>query len=243
MDSTNSSVVTSKSVPPLTFTYTPAKLSSEVKQIEESSLANLPVGLDSNQYKWIDLDEDGVPGILTQQSGSWYYKQNLGGGRFAPQELILARPSMSDLQDEHQEITDLVGDGRSYLVRYTHGISGFQELYEDGKWGPFSAFLSSPNIDWDDSNHRFIDLDGDGRADILLSQDQAFLWFRSLGRLGYAQAEIVFKGADEEKAPALLFSDPSQTVYIADMTGDGLGDLVRIRNGEICYWPNKGYGT
>ena len=24
--------------------------------------------------------------------------------------------------------------------------------------------------------------------------------------------------------------------------GDGLTDLVRIRNGEVCYWPNLGYG-
>ena len=26
------------------------------------------------------------------------------------------------------------------------------------------------------------------------------------------------------------------------MNGDGLADLVRIRNGEVCYWPNLGYG-
>jgi Insecticide toxin TcdB middle/N-terminal region len=26
------------------------------------------------------------------------------------------------------------------------------------------------------------------------------------------------------------------------MSGDGLTDLVRIRNGEVCYWPNLGYG-
>src|SRR6185369_5565892 len=28
----------------------------------------------------------------------------------------------------------------------------------------------------------------------------------------------------------------------ADLSGDGLTDLVRIRNGEVCYWPNLGYG-
>ena len=26
------------------------------------------------------------------------------------------------------------------------------------------------------------------------------------------------------------------------MSGDGLSDIVRIRNGEVCYWPNVGYG-
>ncbi len=26
------------------------------------------------------------------------------------------------------------------------------------------------------------------------------------------------------------------------MSGDGLADLIRIRNGEVCYWPSLGYG-
>ena len=36
--------------------------------------------------------------------------------------------------------------------------------------------------------------------------------------------------------------DNTETIHLADMNGDGLSDLVRIRNGEICYWPNLGYG-
>lgn len=47
---------------------------------------------------------------------------------------------------------------------------------------------------------------------------------------------------DEEKGPAILFSDRSQSIFLADMNGDGLTDIVRIRNGEICYWGNLGYG-
>ncbi|HMB27395.1 MAG TPA: toxin TcdB middle/C-terminal domain-containing protein, partial [Blastocatellia bacterium] len=46
----------------------------------------------------------------------------------------------------------------------------------------------------------------------------------------------------EEKGPALVFADGEQSIYLADLSGDGLIDLVRIRNGEICYWPNLGYG-
>ena len=26
------------------------------------------------------------------------------------------------------------------------------------------------------------------------------------------------------------------------MSGGGMTDIVRIRNGEVCYWPNLGYG-
>ena len=50
------------------------------------------------------------------------------------------------------------------------------------------------------------------------------------------------KALDEEKGPKLVFADGTQSIFLADMSGDGLTDLVRIRNGEVCYWPNLGYG-
>ena len=39
-----------------------------------------------------------------------------------------------------------------------------------------------------------------------------------------------------------MVADPDQSVYLSDMTGDGLNDILRIRNGEVSYWPNLGYG-
>jgi hypothetical protein len=45
-----------------------------------------------------------------------------------------------------------------------------------------------------------------------------------------------------EKGPRVVFADGEQSIYLADLSGDGLTDLVRIRNGEVCYWPNLGYG-
>ncbi len=40
----------------------------------------------------------------------------------------------------------------------------------------------------------------------------------------------------------MVFADGTQSIYVADFSGDGLTDLVRIRNGAVCYWPNLGYG-
>ena len=40
----------------------------------------------------------------------------------------------------------------------------------------------------------------------------------------------------------IVFADAKQTIYLADMSGDGMTDILRIRNGEVCYWPNLGYG-
>ena len=39
-----------------------------------------------------------------------------------------------------------------------------------------------------------------------------------------------------------MLADGTESIHLADMSGDGLADLVRVRNGEICYWPNLGYG-
>ena len=49
-------------------------------------------------------------------------------------------------------------------------------------------------------------------------------------------------GWDEEKGPSVVLADGTQTIFTADMSGDGLTDIVRVRNGEACYWPNTGYG-
>ena len=36
----------------------------------------------ASNYQWVDLDGEGVSGILTEQAGAWFYKPNLGEGRF-----------------------------------------------------------------------------------------------------------------------------------------------------------------
>jgi hypothetical protein len=60
--------------------------------------------------------------------------------------------------------------------------------------------------------------------------------------VGFGPARRISKPWDEERGPAVVFADPEQTIYLADMSGDGPSDLVRIRNGSICYWPNLGFG-
>ena len=121
-------------------------------------------------------------------------------------------------------------------------MPGFYETDLRRRLAAFPAFRSHPNISWDDPDLRMVDLDGDGLADVLITGDDAFTWYPSLGYEGFGPAVRAFQPWAEEQGPRVVFADPEQTIYLADMSGDGLADLVRVRVGEVCYWPNTGFG-
>jgi hypothetical protein len=189
----------------------------------------------------VDLDGEGISGILTDQADAWFYKHNLGEGHFGPLEVVRQKPSLADLSGP-QQLIDLAGDGQLDLVTFGGPSPGFYERTEDESWETFRTFNYLPNLRWDDPNLRFVDLTGDGRADILITQDEVLTWYPSLSEDGFDEAGYVRKPYDEERGPRLVLADGTQSIYLADMCGDGLTALVRVRNGEVCYWPNLGYG-
>lgn len=242
-----------RSLPPVEFEYTQPLVHDVVREVDAESLENLPVGLDETTYRWTDLHGEGIPGILTEQGGAWFYKRNLspinkrvenGTSRveatFAPVELVATKPKLALASGAL--FMDLAGDGQPDLVMMEGPTPG---LYEhDGKegWQPFRPFTSRLNRDFGAPNLRLVDLDGDGHADVLITENEALVWHASLAEAGFGPARRVVQALDEEEGPRLVFADGIQSIYLADMCGDGLIDLVRIRNGEVCYWPNLGYG-
>ncbi|MFF1566872.1 SpvB/TcaC N-terminal domain-containing protein [Streptomyces sp. NPDC058293] len=242
-----------RSLPPVEFGYTEAVIQTELRELAGESLEGLPVGLSGTQYQWVDLDGEGLPGILTEQSDGWFYKRNLSPvnrtdqngnahveARFGALEAVTLRPALS--LAEGTQFLDLEGHGRPDVVRLGGPDSGFYERGDDGRWYPFTTFRTLPNLDWTDPNLRFVDLDGDGHADVLITEHDALAWHPSLAKNGFGPERRVSTPWDEERGPALVFADSEESIYLADMSGDGLTDLVRIRNGEVCYWPNLGYG-
>ncbi len=243
-----------KSLPPVEFTYSKATIQEQVHEVDAASLENLPQGLDSSRYQWVDLDGEGLSGILTEQGGAWFYKRNQSAvpvkdragkevtvARFAPLECVATIPSSANLSGG-QQLLDLAGNGQLDVVDFEGPTPGFYERTPGEEWETHQSFTSLPVIAWRDPNLKFIDLTGDGHADILITQDDALVWHPSRAEDGFGPAERVQQFIDEEQGPRLVFADGTQSIYLADMSGDGLTDLVRIRNGAVCYWPNLGYG-
>lgn len=245
-----------KSLPPVEFKYSEAIIEQKVRELDAESAENLPTGLDVLSYQWVDLDGDGLAGILSEQGNAWYYKRNLSPkttagdnhvsrptARFAPLETVALLPSIKGLSTGATQFLDLAGDGQPDLAQFDGPTPGFYEHVQEGEWTSHRAFTSLPNVSWSDPNLKFIDLTGDGHADILVAEESVFTWYPSLAEAGFDAGARVSQPLDDEKGPRLVFADGTQSIFMADLSGDGLTDIVRIRNGEVSYWPNLGYGS
>jgi RHS repeat-associated protein len=155
---------------------------------------------------------------------------------------------------------DLDADGIINLVHmpYKKTYSVFKP--EDGKWvgRAVTTTSGSAKIDFtaDARNTAIMDVNGDGLVDVVFSGATGMQTFFSLGQ--YPGGEDRFGNArrtgpttadiSDDPVTACLpwsavpvrFSDPD--VRVADMNGDGLPDLARVRSGQILYWPGRGNG-
>ncbi|MEM9472233.1 MAG: SpvB/TcaC N-terminal domain-containing protein, partial [Pseudomonadota bacterium] len=243
-------------LPPLDFEYSEAQIHENILDVDAGSLENLPEGLDGADYQWVDLDGEGLSGILSQQGSGWFYKRNLSPAnldmddtgqtfanvRLAPLEQMSSLPSLAAFDRGGQQLLDLAGDGRLDLVEFDGPTPGFFERRFDAGWNSFTPFSSLPVIDWSDPNLRFVDLTGDGHADILITEHEVLCWHPSQRESGFGPRQTVRQALNEVQGPRLLLADGTQSIHLADISGDGLTDIVRVRNGGVCYWPNLGYG-
>ncbi|MFE2283309.1 SpvB/TcaC N-terminal domain-containing protein [Streptomyces sp. NPDC059443] len=238
-----------RSMPPVEFGYTAPVVDPTVHDVDRDLLGEIPVGVDEARYRWTDLHGEGLTGILSEQDGgTWYYARNLSPAsdrpvEFAPPQPVAAVPNVS-LADGSARFCDLAGDGLPDLAVFDGPNPGLyeHEAVGDG-WGPFRPFANHPNRPVIGSDARLIDLDGDGRADLLITEADSLVWYPSLGEAGFGPPYRVAKALDEEQGPRPVFNDGTESLHLADMSGDGLSDLVRIRGaGEVCYWPNLGRG-
>jgi RHS repeat-associated protein len=237
--------------PPLQLSYSALALNDVVEVADPDTLADLPAGVDGRSWRWCDLDGEGLHGILTEDDAAWYYRRNISAApvppapspvaRFEPLELVATRPAGTGAAGSAQ-LVDLHGDGHLCAVAYLPPAAGYFARDDDGGWLPFRTFATTAAIDWSSKNVRTVDLEGDGLADVLLTEDGAFTWFPWLAEDGFGPAQRVVTPRDEDLGPALVLDEGDASVFVTDMSGDGLADLVRVRNSDICYWPNLGYG-
>ncbi len=236
-----------KSLPPLDLQYEALQWSTTVMTAHQNDLVDLPTGLQGD-YRWTDLFGEGISGILSEQAEGWYYKHNLGDVEgdgnvgFEVGTKVMEKPSFTGLQTGKLTLVDLDADGKKQLVSKTTGLQGYFEVNDDNGFNNYRPFEHHINIDFGDPNVKLFDITGNGKADIVMTEERVITYYEARGRDGYKSALSALKSFGEEEGPAIVFADGQNTIFLADMTGDGLTDIVRVRNGETCYWANMGYG-
>ena len=219
----------SEALPPLEFGYTPFDLRGrdffplQGRDLPARSLANAELEL-------ADLFGSGLPDIL-EMDGSVRYWRNLGHGTFdLPREMRDA-PAGLQLADPGVQLIDADGDGRIDLLVSTNGLSGYFPLRFDGLWDrrSFHAYQTAPSFNLEDPEVKLIDLDGDGVTDALRSSHALECFFND-PQQGWQTTRVVERRPLAE-FPNVNFSDAR--VKVADMSGDGLQDIVLVHDGCV----------
>ncbi len=196
-----------------------------------------PLAQPRRRMELLDWSGDGLPDLLEISSGGrarcW---PNLG-------ECAWGRPEPAGdlpwLADPHAAVglMDLDGDGAADLIRADRPLAGYLPRIPGGGFGRPVVWDQSPAIAPDWSNARLVDLDGDGRADLMATRDEHLLLFYRDAEGGWSpQPQSIPRSA----APVLDLSE--RHVRLADMSGDGSLDIVRVDGARVTWWPYLGAG-
>ena len=209
----------------------------------ESEPLGAPPPLTDPDARLAALDGHALPGVVQVRDGRFTYWPNAGDGRWGGPVRLRDTPIVASLAETGSQLLDLDGDTQVDLLVGTAGGAppGYYANGEGDGWDGFVAYpRGRPGTPpFEGGRTRLADLDGDGRVDALYGGSGVYARWRNEGREGWTLAGAARLG-DGEAAPDAFLGDP--LVRTADMTGDGLPDLVRLRSGSVEYWPNLGNG-
>lgn len=234
------------SLPPVAFTY--SRLDSIDPGVEP--LDGAPqIDFATREYELVDLTSNGLPDLLHTTVGNhtfwlnnrWRQPVSLAPGErdFAPGTAMLTSPNLAltqpavHLADIRGKVAaDLVADtglldSPSYAASYNNIVT------RQISWGPGNTFTTPPPFNFHDGKARVVDLTGRGRMDVLRADANFHHWLNKPG------GQYEDRGTSPQ-IPGLSFTNAEWT--FADINGDGLADLIRVQNGRIEVYLNRGAG-
>ncbi len=225
---------------PLEFAYTSFDPIRRIYQSMSAVSGSVPErSLAHPDFELADLFGSGLPDVVQIGAAARYWR-NLGDGRFDVPRPITGLPEGVRLGDRGVQLADFDGDGHVDLLLSGAGFNGYLPLTVDGALatGRIVTYTAAPAFAFNDPEVRLVDLDGDGITDALRTGTGLELYFHDR-EAGWSGGETRPRD-DLDRFPDVFFSDAR--VKLADMSGDGLQDIVFIDTGSVSYWPSLGHG-
>lgn len=205
-------------------------------QLLEVNGNSVPGYLNATGFQPVDLNREGISGLLYQAGQSIFYCEPEGNGKYAMPCAPDHFPIDRDFQNGTVSLVDLKSNGELELVVRGAGNSGFYERTPDDRWKNYQAFESYPT---DTSELEAVGLSNNGKTDLLLLEGSDILIYPSIGKKGYSGAQRTLKPAG---FPGIKKGYKKEVVGFSNILGDGLSHRFRIANGTVECWPDLGYG-
>ncbi|CNF90348.1 SpvB/TcaC N-terminal domain-containing protein [Yersinia similis] len=194
----------------------------------------------NHQYQMVDLNGEGIPGMLYQDRGHWCYRPparqpgTLNGITFGPAQSLPTLPAMG----ENATLMDINGDGKLDWVISQPGLAGYFSRDPDQSWTQFTPLSALP-AEYFHPQAQLADLIGSGLSDLALIGPKSVRLYVNQ-RDGFATAtQVAQEGNITLPLPGAHYSE---LVAFSDLIGSGQQHLVRVRHDSVTCWPNRGHG-
>lgn len=194
----------------------------------------------SPYYQMVDLNGEGLPGMLYQDSGSWRYHPPIrtpgseDSVSFGGAQVLPIIPALR----ETACLMDINGDGRLDWVVSQPSFAGYYSRSADECWTQFTPLSALPT-EYFHPQAQLADLIGGGLSDLALIGPKSVRLYANQ-RDGFAAAQQV------DQDPAITLPIPgasrSELVAFSDPLGSGQQHLLRVRHDSVTCWPNLGHG-
>lgn len=193
-------------------------------------------------YQFVDLNGEGLGGILYQDRDAWWYRApvrktdnpDMNAVGWSKSKLLPSIPSLKN----SAILTDLNGDGRLQWVVTTPAGAGHYSRTQQAEWLHFTPLCALP-LEYANPRAQLADILGAGLSDIVLIGPRSVRLYAGNGK-GWTTGQTVIQ-SDGVTLP-VPGADARAMVAFSDLPGSGQQHLVEVKANGVRYWPNLGHG-